>query len=53
MGHPAEVLHRVHEDVVRHVGRQLGDDAAMLLLQYDPHTPAAVLPHQNGQLAHR
>lgn len=30
------MLHRLHEDVVRHVGRQLGDDAAMLLLQYDP-----------------
>ncbi|MCX5210924.1 serine/threonine-protein phosphatase [Kitasatospora sp. NBC_00240] len=52
LGHPAEVLHRVHEDVVRHVGRQLGDDAAMLLLQYDPLTPATVLPHQNGQLTH-
>ncbi|WP_406112432.1 PP2C family protein-serine/threonine phosphatase [Kitasatospora purpeofusca] len=35
-GGPVEVLHRLHEDVVRHVGRQLGDDAAMLLLQYDP-----------------
>jgi serine phosphatase RsbU (regulator of sigma subunit) len=33
---PADVLERVHEDVRRHVGRQLGDDAAMLLLQYEP-----------------
>ncbi|MFC9327208.1 PP2C family protein-serine/threonine phosphatase [Kitasatospora sp. NPDC057015] len=52
-GNPAEVLHRVHEDVVRHVGRQLGDDAAMLLLQYDPAPATALLPQQNGQLAHR
>ncbi|MEV0533125.1 PP2C family protein-serine/threonine phosphatase [Kitasatospora sp. NPDC050463] len=59
-GRPADVLQRLHEDVVRHVGRQLGDDAAMLLLQYDP-PPAAGqgdsrdpassrLPHQNGAL---
>ena len=33
---PAEVLTRLHQDVRRHVGRQLGDDAAMLLLQYAP-----------------
>ncbi|WP_441250356.1 PP2C family protein-serine/threonine phosphatase [Kitasatospora sp. McL0602] len=46
-GGPVEVLHRLHEDVVRHVGRTLGDDAAMLLLQYEPHP----LPHQAGQLA--
>ena len=33
---PAEVLERVHDDVRRHAGRQVGDDAAMLLLQYEP-----------------
>ena len=33
---PAEVLERVHHDVRRHAGRQVGDDAAMLLLQYEP-----------------
>ncbi|MFF0296940.1 PP2C family protein-serine/threonine phosphatase [Kitasatospora sp. NPDC004615] len=33
---PVEVLHRLHEDVVRHVGHKLGDDAAMLMLQFDP-----------------
>ncbi|MFJ8625470.1 PP2C family protein-serine/threonine phosphatase [Kitasatospora sp. NPDC093550] len=50
-GRPADVLRRLHEDVVRHVGRQLGDDAAMLLLQYDP-SPTAVLhvPQQAGVL---
>ncbi|MFG2906168.1 PP2C family protein-serine/threonine phosphatase [Kitasatospora sp. NPDC048286] len=41
-GRPADVLRRLHEDVVRHVGRQLGDDAAMLLLQFDP--PPALGP---------
>ncbi|MGW3039068.1 PP2C family protein-serine/threonine phosphatase [Kitasatospora sp. NPDC001159] len=51
-GHPADVLQRLHEDVVRHVGRQLGDDAAMLLLQYDPQPTAAVqLPQQTGMLS--
>ncbi|MFJ9770019.1 PP2C family protein-serine/threonine phosphatase [Kitasatospora sp. NPDC101157] len=50
-GRPADVLQRLHEDVVRHVGRQLGDDAAMLLLQYDPTPPAAAhLPQQAGVL---
>ncbi|MFH9353073.1 PP2C family protein-serine/threonine phosphatase [Kitasatospora sp. NPDC017646] len=50
-GRPADVLQRLHEDVVRHVGRQLGDDAAMLLLQYDPTPPAlAHLPQQAGVL---
>ncbi|MFI9361125.1 PP2C family protein-serine/threonine phosphatase [Kitasatospora sp. NPDC053057] len=50
-GRPADVLQRLHEDVVRHVGRQLGDDAAMLLLQYDPTPPAiAHLPQQAGIL---
>ncbi|MFC5908491.1 PP2C family protein-serine/threonine phosphatase [Streptacidiphilus monticola] len=33
---PAEVLDRIHADVRRHVGHNLGDDAAMLLLQYAP-----------------
>lgn len=33
---PAEVLRLVHEDVRRHAGRRLDDDAAMLLLQYEP-----------------
>ncbi|GAA1411401.1 PP2C family protein-serine/threonine phosphatase [Kitasatospora putterlickiae] len=42
-GGPVDVLRRLHEDVVRHVGRQLGDDAAMLLLQYEP-PPAADHP---------
>ncbi|MFE0460794.1 PP2C family protein-serine/threonine phosphatase [Kitasatospora sp. NPDC058965] len=51
-GGPVDVLRRLHEDVVRHVGRQLGDDAAMLLLQYEP-APAGgqQLPHQNVHLA--
>ncbi|WP_370147167.1 PP2C family protein-serine/threonine phosphatase [Streptacidiphilus sp. EB129] len=39
---PGDVLQRLHEDVRRHVGRQLGDDAAMLLLQYAPVVPAVV-----------
>ncbi|MER7753549.1 PP2C family protein-serine/threonine phosphatase [Kitasatospora sp. NPDC097643] len=55
-GRPADVLRRLHEDVVRHVGRQLGDDAAMLLLQYDPDQPPAQtahLPQQNGVLTRR
>ncbi|MFJ4190045.1 MULTISPECIES: PP2C family protein-serine/threonine phosphatase [unclassified Kitasatospora] len=53
-GRPADVLQRLHEDVVRHVGRQLGDDAAMLLLQYDPTPPAiAHLPQQAGVLTNR
>ncbi|MFD0565181.1 SpoIIE family protein phosphatase [Kitasatospora saccharophila] len=42
-GGPVEVLHRLHDDVVRHVGHKLGDDAAMLLLQFDP----VVLPTQS------
>ncbi|MFD5467296.1 PP2C family protein-serine/threonine phosphatase [Kitasatospora sp. NPDC127059] len=53
-GRPADVLQRLHQDVVRHVGRQLGDDAAMLLLQYDPTPPAlAHLPQQAGVLTNR
>jgi len=36
VGGPVEVLRRLHDDVVRHVGHKLGDDAAMLLLQYEP-----------------
>ncbi|MER5864009.1 PP2C family protein-serine/threonine phosphatase [Kitasatospora sp. NPDC002040] len=39
VGGPVEVLRRLHDDVVRHVGRKLGDDAAMLLLQYEPVFP--------------
>ncbi|WP_316526424.1 PP2C family protein-serine/threonine phosphatase [Kitasatospora brasiliensis] len=60
---PADVLQRLHEDVVRHVGRQLCDDAAMLLLQFDPPQAlgaaapslAAVvqLPQQAGVLTRR
>ncbi|WP_051969843.1 PP2C family protein-serine/threonine phosphatase [Kitasatospora azatica] len=52
-GGPVDVLRRLHTDVVRHVGRQLGDDAAMLLLQYEPAAagPQQQLPHQNGRLA--
>lgn len=38
---PAEALEWIHADVRRHVGRMLGDDAAMLLLQYEP---AELLP---------
>ncbi|MFI6443174.1 PP2C family protein-serine/threonine phosphatase [Kitasatospora sp. NPDC050543] len=52
-GDPVVVLDRLHEDVVRHVGRQLGDDAAMLLLHYDPLAGGPQLPHQNGRLARR
>ncbi|WP_145904534.1 PP2C family protein-serine/threonine phosphatase [Kitasatospora viridis] len=51
-GGPVEVLDQLHADVVRHVGRPLGDDAAMLLLQYEPTAqPGQQLPHQNGRLA--
>ncbi|WP_329567379.1 PP2C family protein-serine/threonine phosphatase [Kitasatospora sp. NBC_01266] len=52
-GGPVDVLERLHADVVRHVGRQLGDDAAMLLLQYEPAPNGGPqqLPHQNGRLA--
>ncbi|WP_055585721.1 PP2C family protein-serine/threonine phosphatase [Peterkaempfera griseoplana] len=52
-GGPAEVLERLHLDVVRHVGRQLGDDAAMLLLQYEPVTVPEQLPRPNGQIPQR
>ncbi|MFE9422978.1 PP2C family protein-serine/threonine phosphatase [Kitasatospora sp. NPDC006697] len=53
-GGPVEVLELLHADVVRHVGRPLGDDAAMLLLQYEPAAqPGQQLPHQNGRLAHQ
>ncbi|MEY9840461.1 serine phosphatase RsbU (regulator of sigma subunit) [Streptacidiphilus sp. EB103A] len=41
---PADLLERLHEDVRRHVGRQLGDDAAMLLLQYAPTVPRPIGP---------
>jgi serine phosphatase RsbU (regulator of sigma subunit) len=44
---PAEVLERIHTDVRRHVGRALADDAAMLLLQYDP---ADLLPPARGEV---
>ncbi|MDH6141724.1 MULTISPECIES: PP2C family protein-serine/threonine phosphatase [Kitasatospora] len=51
-GGPVDVLDRLHADVVRHVGRPLGDDAAMLLLQYEPVAHGRQqLPHQNGRLA--
>ncbi|MFC1432871.1 PP2C family protein-serine/threonine phosphatase [Streptacidiphilus sp. N1-3] len=43
---PAQLLDRLHQDVRRHVGRQLGDDAAMLLLQYAP-----LLPRPAGEAA--
>ncbi|MFD0529808.1 SpoIIE family protein phosphatase [Kitasatospora arboriphila] len=46
-GCPVEVLRNVHQDVVRHVGHKLGDDAAMLLLQYEPVGPH--LPVQGGR----
>ncbi|MEU9129039.1 PP2C family protein-serine/threonine phosphatase [Kitasatospora sp. NPDC048540] len=49
VGGPVEVLRRLHEDVVRHVGHKLGDDAAMLLLQYEP--LGCQLPHQTTQRA--
>ncbi|MFF4649696.1 PP2C family protein-serine/threonine phosphatase [Streptomyces sp. NPDC001380] len=52
-GGPGEVLDRVHEDVVRHVGRQLGDDAAMLLLQYEPVVVPEQLPRPNGHVPQR
>ncbi|WP_370110819.1 PP2C family protein-serine/threonine phosphatase [Streptacidiphilus sp. MAP12-33] len=41
---PALVLDRLHEDVRRHVGHQLGDDAAMLLLQYAPLPTGSAAP---------
>ncbi|MFJ6212880.1 PP2C family protein-serine/threonine phosphatase [Streptomyces sp. NPDC092296] len=52
-GAPADVLDRLHLDVVRHVGRQLGDDAAMLLLQYEPAALPEQLPRPNGQVPQR
>jgi len=33
---PGETLRRLNRDVLRHVGRRLDDDAAMVLLQYAP-----------------
>jgi serine phosphatase RsbU (regulator of sigma subunit) len=33
---PGETLRRLNSDVLRHVGRRLDDDAAMVLLQYAP-----------------
>jgi serine phosphatase RsbU (regulator of sigma subunit) len=33
-----EALRRLNRDVLRHVGRRLADDAAMVLLQYAPQT---------------
>jgi serine phosphatase RsbU (regulator of sigma subunit) len=33
---PDEALRRLNGDVLRHVGRRLADDAAMMLLQYAP-----------------
>lgn len=33
---PDAALDRLHEDVIRHVGHQLHDDAAMLLVSLDP-----------------
>lgn len=41
---PADLLEQLHEDIRRHVGRQLGDDAAMLLLQYAPTVPRPIGP---------
>ena len=38
---PSDLLEHLHEDIRRHVGRQLGDDAAMLLLEYAPSIPLA------------
>jgi serine phosphatase RsbU (regulator of sigma subunit) len=34
---PREILRRLNRDVLRHVGRRLDDDAAMVLLEYAPH----------------
>ncbi|MBF9067612.1 PP2C family protein-serine/threonine phosphatase [Streptacidiphilus fuscans] len=48
---PSEVLDRIHEDVRRHVGHQLGDDAAMLLLQYAP-VPMAGAPVASRSVVH-
>ncbi|GAA2819774.1 PP2C family protein-serine/threonine phosphatase [Kitasatospora paracochleata] len=47
VGAPVEVLRRLNEDVVRHVGHKLGDDAAMLLLQYEP--TGSQLPRQHAE----
>jgi len=33
---PGETLRRLNRDVLRHVGRRLDDDAALMLLQYAP-----------------
>ncbi|AXI81530.1 serine/threonine-protein phosphatase [Peterkaempfera bronchialis] len=49
-GAPGEVLDRLHLDVVRHIGRQLGDDAAMLLLQYEPVVVPEQVARPNGQV---
>ncbi|WP_345698870.1 PP2C family protein-serine/threonine phosphatase [Kitasatospora terrestris] len=49
VGGPVEVLRRLHEDVVRHVGHKLGDDAAMLLLQYEPPAPELPQPRQGRE----
>jgi len=35
-GEPGEVLKRLNDDVLRHVGSRLDDDAAMMLLEYAP-----------------
>ena len=49
---PALVLDRLHEDVRRHVGHQLGDDAAMLLLQYAPLPTTGAAPAPGRSVVH-
>ena len=36
IGDPVEALRRLNRDVLRHVGRRLDDDAAMVMLEYAP-----------------
>ena len=46
---PAAVLDRLQQDVLRHVGHALDDDAAMLLLRREP---ALIQPGPGGGAAH-
>ncbi len=45
---PSAMLERLSSDVVRHVGHALADDAAMLLVQWDPVAGQPLRPAQAG-----